>query len=42
MGTLLTQRVRDIAAADPDLMSLSGQTLVGVELAAKLGIPDQK
>ena len=69
MGTLLTQRVRDIVAADPakfrhildnaespeltghivwalyndpDLMSLSGQRLVGAELAAKYGITDQK
>jgi NAD(P)-dependent dehydrogenase (short-subunit alcohol dehydrogenase family) len=69
MGTLLTQRVRDIVAADPaklghildnaespeltghiiwalytdpDLMGLSGQRLVGAELAEKYGITDQK
>jgi hypothetical protein len=67
MGTLLTQRVRDIVAADPDglghvldgaetpeltghviwalyhdpaLMDLSGQTLIGAELAARYGIRD--
>lgn len=69
MGTLLTQRVRDIVAADPgkfghvldnaetpeltghimwelyndpDLMELSGRTLVGAQLAAKYGIADER
>jgi NAD(P)-dependent dehydrogenase (short-subunit alcohol dehydrogenase family) len=69
MDTLLTQRVRDIVAADPgkfghvldnaetpeltghiiwelyndpDLMELSGRTLVGAELAAKYGIADER
>jgi NAD(P)-dependent dehydrogenase (short-subunit alcohol dehydrogenase family) len=67
MGTLLTQRVRDIVAAnpalshvldnaetpeltghviwslfnDPDLMRLSGRTLIGAELAAKYAINDE-
>jgi len=68
MGSLLTQRVRDIIAAnpekfghildsaetpeltghviwalynDPDLMDLSGQTLIGAELAVKYGIKDE-
>lgn len=68
-GTLLTQRVRDIVAADPtkfrhildnaespeltghviwalyrdpELMSLSGQRLVGAELSAMYGITDEK
>jgi NAD(P)-dependent dehydrogenase (short-subunit alcohol dehydrogenase family) len=67
MGTLLTQRVRDIVAADPaklghvldsaespeltghiiwalyndpDLIDLSGRTLIGAELAAKYAIAD--
>jgi NAD(P)-dependent dehydrogenase (short-subunit alcohol dehydrogenase family) len=67
MGTLLTQRVRDIVAADPvnlghvlddaetpeftghliwalhcdpHLMELSGQTLIGAELAERYGIVD--
>jgi NAD(P)-dependent dehydrogenase (short-subunit alcohol dehydrogenase family) len=67
MGTLLTQRVRDIVATapqklahildnaespeltghviwalynDPDLMALSGRTLIGAELAAGYGITD--
>ena len=67
MGSLLTQRVRDIVARnpkklgyildiaetpeltghiisrlydDPDLNSLSGQTLIGAELAVKYGIKD--
>jgi NAD(P)-dependent dehydrogenase (short-subunit alcohol dehydrogenase family) len=69
MDTLLTQRVRDIVAADPgkfghvldnaetpeltghiiwelyndpDLMELSGRTLVGAQLAAKYGIADER
>ena len=69
MGTLLTQRVRDIVAADPgkfghvldnaetpeltghiiwelyndpDLMELSGWTLVGAELATKYRIADRR
>ena len=69
MGTLLTQRIRDIVAADlgkfghvldsaetpeltghmiwelyndPDLMELSGRTLVGAELTAKYGIADER
>lgn len=68
MGSLLTQRVRDIIAAnpaklghiletaetpeltghviwalynDPDLMDLSGQTLIGAELAVTYGIKDE-
>ena len=68
MGSLLTQRVRDIIAAKPDklghildtaetpeltghiiwaclhnptLMELSGQTLIGAELAARYGIKDE-
>lgn len=69
MGSLLTQRVRDIIAAnpaklghildeaetpeftghiidrlyqDPDLADLSGQTLIGAELARKYGIKDHE
>ena len=68
MGSLLTQRVRNIIASnpekfghildtaetpeltghviwalynDPDLMDLSGQTLIGAELAVKYGIKDE-
>ncbi|MEO3760153.1 SDR family NAD(P)-dependent oxidoreductase [Mycobacterium sp. B14F4] len=68
MGSLLTQRVRDIIASnptkfghilntaetpeltghvvwalfnDPDLTRLSGQTLIGAELAAEYGIKDE-
>jgi NAD(P)-dependent dehydrogenase (short-subunit alcohol dehydrogenase family) len=68
MGSLLTQRVRDIVAGnpaklghildsaetpeitghvisslyeDPDLAQLSGQTLIGAELALKYGIKDE-
>ena len=68
MGSLLTQRVRDIVAGnpaklghildsaetpeltghvisrlyeDPDLADLSGQTLIGAELALKYGIKDE-
>jgi hypothetical protein len=68
MGTLLTERVRDIVAADPEhlghvlddaetpeftgqliwalyndarLMELSGQTVIGAELAARYGIVDE-
>lgn len=66
MGTILTQRVRDIVAANPDglgrvldsadrvdrprhmgavpgpaLMELSGQTLIGAELAVRYGIRDE-
>lgn len=68
MGSLLTQRVRDIVARnpaklghiletaetpeltghvistlyeDPELADLSGQTLIGAELAAKYGIKDE-
>ncbi len=68
MGSLLTQRVRDIIAAnpaklshildsaetpeltghviwalynDPDLMEISGRTLIGAELAALYGIKDE-
>jgi NAD(P)-dependent dehydrogenase (short-subunit alcohol dehydrogenase family) len=69
MGTLLTQRVRDIVAANPDalghvldsaetpeltghviwalhqdpaLLELSGQTLIGAELAVRYGIRDEE
>jgi NAD(P)-dependent dehydrogenase (short-subunit alcohol dehydrogenase family) len=69
MGSLLTQRVRDIVARnpaklghildiaetpeltghviarlydDPDLAELSGQTLIGAELAARYGIKDER
>ena len=68
MGSLLTQRVRNIIASnpekfghildtaetpeltghviwalynDPDLMGISGQTLIGAELAVKYGIKDE-
>jgi NAD(P)-dependent dehydrogenase (short-subunit alcohol dehydrogenase family) len=68
MGSLLTQRVRDIIATnpkklghiiesaetpeltghviwalhnDPDLMKISGQTLIGAEFAVKYGIKDE-
>lgn len=68
MGSLLTQRVRDIIASnpqklghildtaetpeltghviwalynDPDLLSVSGKTLIGAELAVQYGIPDE-
>jgi hypothetical protein len=69
MGTLLTQRVRDMVAANPDalghvldsaetpeltghviwalhqdpaLLELSGQTLIGAELAVRYGIRDEE
>jgi NAD(P)-dependent dehydrogenase (short-subunit alcohol dehydrogenase family) len=36
-----TGRVIDALAHDPDLMSLTGQTLIGAELAVKYGITDR-
>ncbi|MEI9984200.1 MAG: hypothetical protein WDN69_13920 [Aliidongia sp.] len=36
-----TGRVIDALSRDPDLMSLSGQTLIGAELAVKYGITDR-